>query len=1410
MTDSSNNQSSIYPKSLEGFYECLRESGFVCHTQECLDANEYFLTLLNSSSTQKNGLNLELLKDGLAAIFAHNPEQQQQFYENFEEWWTKGWVANQSGATNVHGFQDRFRSRSLWGILFIAFCFIGVFVFSQELKTLCGEWCSSEPAATLNQSPSPTAAINTPTPSPSLQPAVTPSPSPVVSAEIHDKKDEDLILIGMKLQQMGLMKRLQERRQHIWQQWVKGFFISIFIVLVLLFLVWVVWNRQSRKKEGQQVPSHQEHYYKLLQDDWLGVNRNTVIHLAQQIQQRSEVVGYEFDIVNSIQDTVRSGLYPKAVVRPRQQEPTLLFLVESAVEIDEKKIDLWQAHIEHWIRALQGQGVNVLLYRYLSTNPLEQVYFVDSFHQGASNKGVSLDQLVESIEASGVIIAGSSQNVWQDQQYSDSLQKMAHWSTKYFIDADAFSSEGENARKALRHLGFACYESTVKGWQALGQQLDQENSSETLEFVSRRKALKKLRSRYKQVEELGASFTVNQQTETIIKKYFQCFIEYSDLNQSMSVELNDDTVEFAWVWFVSCSVYHTLRPDLCLYLGKCLADHYNLSSDELVSNIYWAFLTLPGFRQGQLSLNTRDSLHEVYEQNLEEYRQTITPKSSAKAVQQAFKDLINIAKHLPGTRYYEGVQLISYHHSLLRQWWSFVWHSGTEEDPFYAAFMHQDFDKDSIELLKKVKFRQKIRLKEVGNISRKLLMAVPVFSLWWAAYYQLDMHIKAPPSFFYSLQSFLERELGDDKDKLTENDFEVCGSGSEVIGWGYCLVKLGFYGFGDTLGSERTTQTKLENQGLWGVDKDIGHIGEVNDKKGVLEAYINFINNPSEQFNAEVNEKITQWFEQQENPKFQEMIRWFMLQYWIRVQNVQEVSTEKFKNWFLKKLNGARLSGDAEKVDPNLFPLGYWYFQEKKPSEVMDVFRERWNRNRDSLKNSYRHSFEIGELFLGIQPIVIDKIFRLGCQTNEASCPVDEQHSPEIKLENYSILRTTVTESQWSSYRSAVLSIPNYKEQMQLSNKPITLISWNELQSYKQWLNYQTGLNFELPSEAQWEYAAKLKNPKVFEYKAPFQEWVADCWHSNYKSMPSDGKPWLEDCPDESVKIVRGVVDKDLGLDHTQNRSFYRSMEKDLQLGFRLVLNEELSVKPTPLPTPNFPISKMISIKGGQYQMGCQPQDIECVENEKPLHEVSVPDFLLGQTEVTFEQYDYYCNQVSDCELPKDEGWGRGQRPVINVSWQDAQKYIQWLNAQDLPGGQYRLPSESEWEYAARAGTRTRYFWGNQPSGQHGNGNEGRGWPDDGYTDRTAPVGSYEANAWGLYDMSGNVWEWCEDLWNNDYQGAPDDGSAWVTGVEDWRVLRGGSWYYHPYNLRSGVRFNLSPSFRSGFDGFRLAQDHSL
>ena len=196
-----------------------------------------------------------------------------------------------------------------------------------------------------------------------------------------------------------------------------------------------------------------------------------------------------------------------------------------------------------------------------------------------------------------------------------------------------------------------------------------------------------------------------------------------------------------------------------------------------------------------------------------------------------------------------------------------------------------------------------------------------------------------------------------------------------------------------------------------------------------------------------------------------------------------------------------------------------------------------------------------------------------------------------------------------------------------------------------------------------------------------------------------------------------------------------------------------------------------------------------------PVHPVSIAaPFALGVYEVTFSEWDA-CEEDGGCRgySPNDRGWGRGRRPVINVNWADAQAYVQWLS--EKTGKRYRLPSESEWEYAARAGTRTLPPWGDNESERcrHANGEDSPKEVkpcDDGHAG-TAPVGSYQANVWGLHDVLGNVWEWTEDCWHDSYAGASGDGSAWKSGDCARRVARGGA-----YNGR------LSGSFRvSSFHG---------
>ena len=240
----------------------------------------------------------------------------------------------------------------------------------------------------------------------------------------------------------------------------------------------------------------------------------------------------------------------------------------------------------------------------------------------------------------------------------------------------------------------------------------------------------------------------------------------------------------------------------------------------------------------------------------------------------------------------------------------------------------------------------------------------------------------------------------------------------------------------------------------------------------------------------------------------------------------------------------------------------------------------------------------------------------------------------------------------------------------------------------------------------------------------------------------------------------------------------------------------------------------MIKIPAGSFRMG----DIQGGgdPDEKPVHRVSVDAFWLGKTEVTFDQWDA-CVAAGGCShKPDDEGWGRGGRPVIRVSWEDiTEQFIPWLNK--TTGKRYRLPSEAEWEYAARAGSETKYFFGNNSDDmcKYGNGadleakKQQSSWTvvncNDGHY-RTAPVASFVANAFGLYDMHGNLWEWTQDCWNKNYEGAPIDGSAWLSGGCSQRVLRGGSWNDYPDFLRSAYRGRNYADNRYGDSGFRLAR----
>jgi formylglycine-generating enzyme required for sulfatase activity len=229
---------------------------------------------------------------------------------------------------------------------------------------------------------------------------------------------------------------------------------------------------------------------------------------------------------------------------------------------------------------------------------------------------------------------------------------------------------------------------------------------------------------------------------------------------------------------------------------------------------------------------------------------------------------------------------------------------------------------------------------------------------------------------------------------------------------------------------------------------------------------------------------------------------------------------------------------------------------------------------------------------------------------------------------------------------------------------------------------------------------------------------------------------------------------------------------------------------------------EMVVIPSGTFRMG----DIigSGHESEQPVHPVRIiRRFAIGRYQVTFEEYDQFVAEALR-ESPSDEGWGRGRRPVINVSWIAAVSYARWLSSQTSKV--YRLPSEAEWEYAARAGTETTYWWGNEMRAGMANCCNGSSkWSGK----QTAPVGSFEPNPFGLYDMVGNVSEWVQDCWHDNYHGAPPWNLAWglADGTSERRVIRGGSWLNSPEFLRSSIRTREKVGHRNYLIGFRVARD---
>jgi formylglycine-generating enzyme required for sulfatase activity len=260
---------------------------------------------------------------------------------------------------------------------------------------------------------------------------------------------------------------------------------------------------------------------------------------------------------------------------------------------------------------------------------------------------------------------------------------------------------------------------------------------------------------------------------------------------------------------------------------------------------------------------------------------------------------------------------------------------------------------------------------------------------------------------------------------------------------------------------------------------------------------------------------------------------------------------------------------------------------------------------------------------------------------------------------------------------------------------------------------------------------------------------------------------------DNLLKAVAGILGRPLAVQPSQKTKEVRDVEP------------EKLAKPANSIGMEFTL-----IPAGEFNMGSEESD-----DEKPVHKVKIKNpFYLGSYPVTQREWKAV---VAD-----NPSYFKGDDlPVEHVSWDDVQEFIKNLNEKEGTEN-YRLPSEAEWEYAARAGTTTRYSFSDSESklGDYA-------WYDDNSGDKTHPVGQKKPNSWGLYDVHGNVWEWVQDLWHDSYDGAPTDGSAWESGDGADRVVRGGSWFDYAGRCRSASRDPRVPGFRYYGLGFRILRE---
>jgi formylglycine-generating enzyme required for sulfatase activity len=356
----------------------------------------------------------------------------------------------------------------------------------------------------------------------------------------------------------------------------------------------------------------------------------------------------------------------------------------------------------------------------------------------------------------------------------------------------------------------------------------------------------------------------------------------------------------------------------------------------------------------------------------------------------------------------------------------------------------------------------------------------------------------------------------------------------------------------------------------------------------------------------------------------------------------------------------------------------------------------------------------------------------------------------------------------------------------------------------------------------------------LYQLQGNVWEWVEDCWNANYDRAPTDGSARTGgDC---AFHLIRGgswwSPPSDL---RAATRLEWSSETRSEQLGFR-VARSLTPAPPKPAiseaspKTPHDPLSgerertlkrgdtftecdicpEMVVVPAESFTMGSPANEARRFDSEGPEHKVTfAKPFAVGRFAVTFDEWDACVADGGCSHQPLDEkNWGRGKRPVINISWNDAKRYVAWLSRKT--GKPYRLLSEAEWEYVTRSGKMTPFWTGPTISTDEANYNGNFVYAGGVKGDNramTVPVDTFKPNPWGLYQVHGNVWVWIEDCWHEDYKGAPTDGSVWAGGNCALHLIRGGSWFTRPDNLRAANRLGKSADWRRGGDvGLRVAR----